>query len=95
MNYFFAALLLVMFILSIVLPAIRAMVYGEDGQDRSRDFNRTHGKYRVKYNDGGWSEPMCHDVATGYASMFGGVVHPKEAYKSTTKCANDTPTATS
>jgi hypothetical protein len=48
--------------------------FGPSGEDRSRGFNRSHGKYRVIYNEGGRSEPMCRDVAHDYAEIFGGVV---------------------
>lgn len=48
------------------------------GRGQSRDFNRQHGQLRVLYNDGELSEPMCRDVATDYADIFGGIVVAKE-----------------
>ncbi len=48
------------------------------GRDRSRDFNRLHGTFYVIYPDGQKSEPMCNDVACGYAKVFGGKVEPLE-----------------
>jgi hypothetical protein len=57
------------------------LVYGPSGADRSRHFNRLNGRYRVLYDDGQYSEPMCHDVASDYAEIFGGTVVPKSAYQ--------------
>lgn len=48
------------------------------GADRSRDFNRLYGEYRVIYPDGLRSEPMCFDVAENYRKIFGGQVVEKE-----------------
>lgn len=56
------------------------LIYGPSGRDRGRDFNRRHGRYRVLYSDGKYSAPMCHDVASDYAEMFGGAVVPKSDY---------------
>lgn len=47
------------------------------GRGESRDFNRLHGQWRVRYKDGKLSEPMCKDVAYDYAEMFGGRIIPK------------------
>ena len=44
------------------------------GRDRSVDYNRLHGKFRVLYPDGERSQRMCWDVACGYAEIFGGSV---------------------
>lgn len=44
------------------------------GRNESRDYNRMHGKWRVKYDDGLTSENMCFDVARDYASIGGGRV---------------------
>lgn len=59
------------------------LVYGPSGADRSRYFNRLNGRYRVLYDDGQYSEPMCYDVASDYAEIFGGTVVPKSAYQKT------------
>lgn len=58
-------------------------LFEPSGQDRSRDFNRQHGKWQVKYRDGQLSEPMCRDVAENYAAIFGGTVmrlEPRESH---------------
>jgi hypothetical protein len=47
------------------------------GRNCSRDHNAIHGRWRVRYNDGKLSEPMCKDVAEDYASIFGGTVIPR------------------
>jgi len=49
-----------------------ALLKSPSGMHRSRYFNRLNGKYRVRYNDGSFSEPMCHDVAESYALVFNG-----------------------
>lgn len=49
-----------------------AFLKSPSGMNRSRYFNRFNGKYRVRYNDGSFSEPMCHDVAESYALVFNG-----------------------
>lgn len=40
----------------------------------SREDNAFYGKFRVLYNDGEQSIPMCWKVANEYANIFGGVV---------------------
>jgi hypothetical protein len=47
------------------------------GRNRSLDYNRLHGQYRVVYHDGKRSQPFCRDVANDYARMFGGKVVAK------------------
>ena len=44
------------------------------GADRSIDFNRTNGRWRVHYPDGAVSQPFCLDVARGYRDIFGGKI---------------------
>ncbi len=52
-------------------------LFEPSGRGCSRDYNRRVGRYRVEYKNGELSEPMCRDVATDYASIFGGKVVPK------------------
>lgn len=49
---------------------------GPRGAGQSYYFNRLHGQYRVDYGDE-VSAPMCYDVATDYAAIFGGTVIPR------------------
>lgn len=44
------------------------------GRNQSLDYNRTRGKWQVRYLDGAMSQRFCLDVARDYAAIFGGVV---------------------
>jgi len=53
------------------------LYFGLQGKNRCVAFNRAKGKYRVLYNDGVKSIPMCYDVAFDYSNIFGGSVIKK------------------
>lgn len=44
------------------------------GISMSLNFNRTYGRWRVRYADGRVAQPLCRDVAEVYARIFGGEV---------------------
>ncbi len=46
--------------------------------DRSIDWHRRYGKFRVIYPDGGISIPFTKDVAKEYAAIFGGKLIKKD-----------------
>jgi hypothetical protein len=61
----------------VVIPAAIFLSKPDDGGEHSMGYNRIHGKYRVLYEDGQVSQPMLHQTAKDYASMFNGKVVPR------------------
>lgn len=76
----FLLALVALAVLLLVMWLAKRIVYGPSGADASRYYNRRVGRWRVRYSDGQYSEPMCYDVAQDYAEIFGGVVVPKSEY---------------